>query len=243
MGGLSHPERVQQLEARLGVHFPSAALALQALTHKSWVNEHRDAGLPDNERLEFLGDAVVDLCISHRLMERFPQAPEGELSKLRALIVNEDGLARLARRLGLGELLLLGRGEELTGGREKNSVLADAFEAVLGALYSCAGLAAVLALVDVHFREPLEGVAEGRSGVDWKTRLQEDVQSRLKLAPRYRLVSETGPEHEKTFEVEVSVGERPYARARGRNKKEAEQAAARTTLEMLREEHRRGPAD
>src|SRR5258708_4321182 len=128
-------ERVQALEERLNVHFKDAALALCALTHKSFTNEHRDSSDGDNERLEFLGDAVVDLAVSHRLMERFPQASEGELSKMRALIVNEEGIARVARQISLGEILLLGRGEDLTGGRTKNSVLADAMEAVVGAVY------------------------------------------------------------------------------------------------------------
>ncbi|MDY7231153.1 ribonuclease III [Hyalangium rubrum] len=229
-------ERVQTLEGRLGVAFLRKDLGLAALTHKSYANEHRDSGMQDNERLEFLGDAVVDLAISHRLMERFPNASEGELSKLRALIVNEEGLARIARALNLGELLLLGRGEEMTGGREKSSVLADAMEAVIGALYLGTGMDAVMTLVDRHFSDALEGVAQGRSGLDYKTKLQEDVQNRLKLSPRYRVVSEAGPDHEKTFEVEVSIGSELYARASGRSKKEAEQAAARATLEMLRKD-------
>src|SRR5699024_3033874 len=120
----------------------------------------------DNERLEFLGDAVVDLAISHRLMERFPNASEGELSKLRALIVNEDGLAKIARSINLGQLLMLGRGEELTGGREKSSVLADAFEAVLGAVYLTGGHLAVMQIVDRLFADALEAVAQGRYGLD-----------------------------------------------------------------------------
>ncbi|KFE70121.1 ribonuclease III [Hyalangium minutum] len=236
MDKLSLQERVQALETRLGVALPRKDLGLAALTHKSYFNEHRDSALQDNERLEFLGDAVVDLAISHRLMERFPNASEGELSKLRALIVNEEGLARIARALNLGELLLLGRGEEMTGGREKSSVLADAMEAVIGAVYLGAGMDSVMALVDRHFQEALEGVAEGRSGLDYKTKLQEDVQNRLKVSPRYRVVAEAGPDHEKTFEVEVSIGAELYARATGRSKKEAEQAAARATLDMLRKD-------
>jgi ribonuclease-3 len=233
---LSLQERVQTLETRLGVPMVRKDLGLASLTHKSYFNEHRDSGLQDNERLEFLGDAVVDLGISHRLMERFPNAPEGELSKLRALIVNEEGLARIARALALGELLLLGRGEEMTGGREKSSLLADALEAVIGAVYLGSGMESVMGLVDRHFSDALDGVAEGRSGLDYKTKLQEDVQNRLKVSPRYRVVAEAGPDHEKTFEVEVSIGSELYARATGRNKKEAEQAAARATLDMLRKD-------
>src|SRR5262249_43125302 len=130
---------VDGLCRRLGVEALDSVQALAALTHKSFVNEHKDEGA-DNERLEFLGDAVVDLAVSHRLMERFPAADEGELSKLRALLVNEDTLARVARQLGLGDLLRMGRGEELTGGRDKSSVLADALEAVIGAVYLSVGL-------------------------------------------------------------------------------------------------------
>ncbi len=227
MEKLSPQECVSALEAKLKVVFPNRALGLAAVTHKSYSNEHRESSAADNERLEFLGDAVVDLAVSHRLMERFPNATEGELSKLRALIVNEEGLARIARQVGLGEILLLGRGEELTGGRQKNSVLADALEAVLGSVYLSAGWDTVLELVDRLFGEALEGVADGRSGYDYKTRLQEQVQLRLRQAPKYRVLSETGPAHERVFEVEVTIGDELTAQATGRSKKEAEQAAAR----------------
>ncbi|GMU05608.1 ribonuclease III [Corallococcus caeni] len=229
-------ERVQALEARLGVQFSKRDLALEALTHKTYVNENRDQNLKDNQRLEFLGDAVVDLAVSHRLMDRCPGVPEGELTKMRARIVHEEGLARVARSLRLGELLLLGRGESQSGGRDKNSLLADALEAVLGAVYLSGGLEPALALVDRCFGELVEEVASGAGRLDYKTLLQELSHERLKLSPRYRVVSETGPEHAKVFEVEVVIGEAVYARATGRNKKEAEQAAARTTLERLKAE-------
>ncbi len=230
---LTPEERVTALETKLLVSFPDRALGLAAVTHKSYANEHRDETSGDNERLEFLGDAVVDLVISHRLMERFPKATEGELSKLRALIVNEEGLARVARQVGLGQILLLGRGEELTGGRDKNSVLADALEAVIGAVYLSGSLPKVMELVDRHFGEALDGVADGRSGYDYKTRLQETVQVKRKVSPRYRVIAESGPDHEKVFEVEVTIGQEPYARASGRSKKEAEQAAARDALAKI----------
>lgn len=225
--------QVRALERRLLISFPDRSLGLAALTHKSYTNEHREDSATDNERLEFLGDAVIDLAISHRLMERFPTASEGELSKLRALIVNEEGLAKVARALALGDLLLLGRGEELTGGRTKNSVLADALEAVIGAVYLSNGWDKVMELVDRHFAEALAGVAEGRSGQDYKTRLQEDVQNRLRVSPKYRVTSESGPDHEKVFEVEVSINPELTARATGRSKKEAEQAAARELSTLL----------
>lgn len=230
---LTHDERLAALEARLLVDVGDRPTALNALTHKSYCNEHRDEQCVDNERLEFLGDAVVDLAISQRLMERFPNASEGELSKLRALIVNEEALAKIARKIGIGDLLLLGRGEELTGGREKSSVLADALEAVLGAIYKSGGMTRVLELIDRFFTPVLEGVAAGASGQDYKTLLQEDVQNRLRVSPRYRVVNETGPDHEKVFEVEVTIGAEIFARSTGRSKKEAEQAAAQKTLAML----------
>ncbi len=230
---LTPDERLAALEARLLVDLGDRPTALNALTHKSYCNEHRDEQCVDNERLEFLGDAVVDLAISQRLMERFPDASEGELSKLRALIVNEEALAKIARKIGLGDLLLLGRGEELTGGREKSSVLADALEAVLGAIYKSGGMTRVLELIDRFFTSVLEGVAAGASGQDYKTLLQEDVQNRLRVSPRYRVVNETGPDHEKVFEVEVTIGAEIFARSTGRSKKDAEQAAAQKTLAML----------
>jgi ribonuclease-3 len=226
-------ERVKALEERLGAVFPRPELALTALTHKSWVNEHRGEGFQDNERLEFLGDAVVNLAVGHRLMERFPLMKEGELTPLRARIVNEDGLSRIARRLALGELLLLGRGEELSGGRDKSSLLANALEAVFAALYLDGGLAPVMALVDRHFAEALEGVVQALSRQDYKTKLQETAQELLKLTPRYQVISETGPDHEKVFEVQVTLGPDVYARATGRSKKEAEQTAAHSALEWL----------
>lgn len=239
MNDLQRPHRlppaelVAALEARLKLEFTDKSLPLVALTHKSYCNEHKTEGSADNERLEFLGDAVIDLAIGHRLMVRFPTASEGELTRLRALIVNEEGLARVSREIHLGELLLLGRGEELTGGRDKNSVLADGLEAVIGAIYLCNGMPAVLQFVDAVFLEALEGVAAGRQGQDYKSLLQVDAQSRLKAMPRYRVVSETGPDHLKIFEVEVSIGTDVFARSTGRSKKEAEQSAAQKTLELL----------
>ncbi|MFO0600354.1 MAG: ribonuclease III [Myxococcaceae bacterium] len=229
---LTAEERLARLEACTQVRFKNQKLAHTALTHKSWCNEHKGEE-DDNERLEFLGDAAVDLAVGQRLMERFPTASEGELSKLRALIVNEEGLARVARTIGLGDLLLLGRGEELTGGREKSSLLADSLEAVLAAIYLGNGIDEALAFVDRFFGDALDGVADGKLGRDNKSLLQEAAQSRLKANPRYRVVNESGPEHEKIFEVEVSIAGEQFARSTGRSKKEAEQAAAEKTLEML----------
>jgi len=224
---------VAALEGRLGCLLPDPALALAAITHKSFVNEHRGEELIDNERLEFLGDAVIDLAVSQRLMERFPLAREGDLSKIRASLVDEAALARMARTLGLGPLLRLGRGEELTGGREKASLLADALEAVVAAVYLGGGLAPVLQLLDGFLSEAFERAAAGTLDRDYKTQMQELAQSRARATPRYRVVAERGPDHEKTFEVEIEVRGEVLGRGVGRSKKDAEQGAARAGLEAL----------
>ncbi|HSD22346.1 MAG TPA: ribonuclease III [Anaeromyxobacter sp.] len=226
---------VAALEARLGLVLGDRATALVALTHKSYVNEHRDeAGLADNERLEFLGDAVIDLAVSHRLMERFPGAREGDLSKMRAAVVDEQGLSEMARALDLGSLLRLGRGEELTGGRRKASLLADAMEAVVAALYlGSGGLAPVLCLIDRFLGDAFARASAGTLDRDFKTQLQELSQSRLRATPRYRVVAEQGPDHSKTFEVETELRGEVVGRGAGRSKKDAEQAAAKIALELL----------
>ncbi|MBK9517195.1 MAG: ribonuclease III [Anaeromyxobacter sp.] len=224
---------VAALEARLGQPLRDRATALAALTHKSFVNEQRGPVAADNERLEFLGDAVIDLAVSHRLMERFPAAREGDLSKMRAAVVDEQGLAALATALDLGPLLRLGRGEERTGGRRKASLLADAMEAVVAAIYLSDGLPGVLSLVDRCLGEAFQRAAEGTLDRDFKTQLQEVAQSRLKVAPRYQVVAELGPDHAKVFEVELDLRGEVLGRATGRSKKDAEQAVARLGLEVL----------
>lgn len=226
-------ERVAELEARLGVRFADRVRALAALTHKSWVNEHRDEVGEDNERLEFLGDAVVDLLASHRLMDRFPVAREGPLSKMRAAVVDEPGLAAMARSLGLGELLRLGRGEEMTGGREKASLLANSMEAVVAAVYLEGGLALAQEVVDRFLEEAVRQATAGTLDRDYKTQLQEGCQARFRSPPRYRVVAETGPDHSKVFDVEVEVRGAVLGRGSGRSKKDAEQLAARQALEAL----------
>lgn len=225
---------VAALEARLGFALPDRRVALAALTHKSYVNEHREeSGLADNERLEFLGDAVIDLAVSHRLMQKFPGAREGELSKMRAAVVDEQGLAQMARALELGVLLRLGRGEELTGGRQKSSLLADALEAVIAVVYLAGGLAAVLGLVDRFFGEAFGRASAGTLDRDWKTQFQELAQSRMRATPRYRVVAEHGPDHSKVFDVELELRGEIVGRGAGRSKKDAEQAAAKIALEAM----------
>jgi ribonuclease III len=225
---------VTALEHHLGLTLPDRALALAAITHKSYVNEHRDeVGLRDNERLEFLGDAVIDLAVSHRLMARFPGAREGELSKMRAAVVDEQGLSEMARALALGELLRLGRGEELTGGRQKASLLADAMEAVIAAVFLQSGLPPVLQIVDRFLQDAFARAAAGTLDRDYKTQLQELSQNRFRATPRYRVIAERGPDHSKTFEIETDLRGEVLGRGEGRSKKDAEQAAAKLALDVL----------
>lgn len=223
---------VESLESRVGYAFARRDLALTALTHKSWVNETKGTRWSDNERLEFLGDAVVDLAVSRRLMERLPNSQEGELSRVRAGLVNTEALAAVASSLHLGDLLRLGKGEEQSGGRHKQSLLANALEAVVGALYLADGMDPVMDFVD-RFVVADRELTAARKGRDHKTRIQEVAQALTGAIPHYRVVSEEGPDHDKTFEMEVRVGDEVIGRGRGHSKKEAEQAAAEKGLEVL----------
>jgi ribonuclease-3 len=220
------------LEERLGYTFASGALCQTALTHKSWLNETHEARRSDNERLEFLGDAVLALVVSDLLMKQFPGHPEGELSKTRAAIVNEAGLAQVAESLALGQWIFLGRGEEQAGGRQKKSILSDALEALIGAVYVDGGFSSAYSVAEHLFR-PLLADAEVAAGRDFKSRLQEISQARLQLAPTYTVVAQQGPDHDKTFEVAIYLGQTEYGRAHGKSKKEAQQNAAALALAVL----------
>lgn len=226
-------KRLKVLEKKLGYSFKDVSRLKHALTHKSYANEMRLSSLDNNERLEFLGDAVMELAVSQLLMERFPEMPEGDLSKLRAAVVNEVQLTELAKAISLGDFLYLGRGEDFTGGREKPSLLSDCYEALLGAVYLDRGLPKVFALVSRHFKEALETVGKEGFAKDYKTRLQEKVQGKFKQVPRYELVSATGPDHKKTFEVNLFIESELYGVGKGPTKKRAEQEAAKEALEKL----------
>ncbi len=227
--------RFKAFEKKLGYGFKSRKHLKRALVHKSYANEQRMPTTEHNERYEYLGDAVLELSVSHLLMELFPTQPEGELSKLRAAVVNEARLAQIARRLDLGSYLYLGRGEEMTGGRDKPSLLSDAYEAVLGAIYLDRGFKKVLGIVRAHYRDILDQAGGHEFVRDFKTRLQEIAQGRFRAMPRYRLIKETGPDHRKTFEVHLFINEDLMGVGRGRSKKAAEQEAAKQALEKLEE--------
>jgi ribonuclease III len=224
-------EQLKELERALNYRFHRMELLNHALTHKSYVHEQREPA-QHNERLEFLGDAVLGLVISDYCYVRFAELAEGELSKLRACLVNEGNLARIARRLQLGSYLLVGRGEELTGGRAKASLLADTFEAVLAAIYLDGSLQAVYQVVLRCFREDLETIRHG-GYKDFKSELQEFTQDRFGCVPTYLVVREHGPDHEKVFEVELAISGQLHGLGTGKSKKEAEQDAARKVLEAL----------
>lgn len=221
------------LEKSLGHTFGSIELLNVALTHRSYANENAHLGCADNERLEFLGDAVLQLCTSNLLMRLFPGDAEGHLSKRRTSIVNERPLAELARQVSLGSFLLLGKGEENSGGREKSSILSDTFEAVIAAIYLDGGYPAANRFIERFFVPLIR--EEGRDLIyrDYKSDLQELAQGRFRFIPRYELVGEFGPDHDKTFEMEVTVADVVSIRALGKNKKEAEQEAARRALDLL----------
>lgn len=227
----SKDPRVRLLSA-LGHAFENDRLLVQALTHRSYVNEVDDPTVVDNERFEFLGDAVIDLVVSAELMRRFEDAREGRLSKIRASVVSEGALAELAKSIELGPALRVGRGEEMSGGRDKASILADAFEALMAAVYLDAGLDRVAEVLLPRLRFP-DGEALRRG--DPKTELQQRVQATLHRTPTYHLVDQHGPDHDKTFVVELRVDARVLATGSGRTKKEAEQRAAGTALDQLAE--------
>jgi ribonuclease III len=231
--------RLQEFQETLGYHFKDPRLLIQALVHRSFIHENTHLDLKDNETLEFLGDAVLGLTISHLLLTRFPQYNEGDLSRLRSSIVNERELSVYATRLKLGDFLFLGKGEELTGGRQKPSLLADSLEALLGAVYLDGGLEAAIRVVRDLFHAyidimeadfPLKSIDK-----DYKTQLQELTQARFKATPVYYLESEEGPDHDKTFYMNVTLDGEVLARGAGKSKKEAQQEAAQQALLSIAE--------
>lgn len=222
-----------RLEAVLSYHFNDIGLLEEALTHRSYHHENPRPGSRDNERLEFLGDAVLSLCVGRMLMERFPSAPEGQLSKKRAALVNEALLSDLAVRLGLGDDLLLGRGEESSDGRRKTSILADAFEAVVAAVFLDAGYERADRFVRDLFEPLLEDEGLPSRFRDFKSELQELAHTRFQTTPSYALTGQSGPDHGKLFESRVTIPGVLTASGTGRNKKEAEQQAAMKALEIL----------
>jgi ribonuclease-3 len=228
---MSHP-CPSELEKKLGYSFTDLALLEEALRHSSFVNEMPSKGLPDNERLEFLGDAVVNLITGHLLMIYYPDFNEGHLSRMRAHLVNEFQLSHIAGELGLGEYVQLGKGESLTQGRKKPSILANTFEALMAAVYLDGGYPCVFQIVSRYMKPLMEANEPSVAVQDFKSKFQELIQSAQGLLPNYTVAAETGPDHDKTFIVHLTCGDF-QAKGFGKSKKNAEQDAARKAFHIF----------
>ena len=221
------------LSQKLGVSFRDLGLLTEALTHRSYLNEHRDYTGSHNERLEFLGDAVLELAATDFLFKKFPAKPEGELTAYRAALVNTVSLAESAQALGINDYLLLSKGESKDTGRARDVILADAFEAIIGAIYLDSGYEAAEAFIAKNLYGKIDEVIAKRSYQDAKSRFQELAQEKRGVTPNYETLSEVGPDHNKRFTVGVFIGASEIARGEGQSKQEAEQAAAVAGLDKM----------
>ncbi len=225
-------ETPQELAKRLGLHFSDTLLLSRALTHRSYLNEHLEA-LEDNERLEFLGDAVLDFVVGAWLYNRYPEMPEGDLTRMRSALVYTEQLAQFGRQVNLGQAMRLGRGEMQAGGRDRSALLCDTFEAVIGALYLDAGIEAVLDFVSPLLDEASNEILAERKTEDPKSTFQEWAQAEGLPAPQYITRSAVGPDHSKIFDVDVLVSGRVYGSGQGHSKQAAAKQAARNALRQL----------
>lgn len=221
---------LKAFEKYLKYSFKKKELLFRGLTHKSYVNERGLPATEHNERYEYLGDAVLELSISHILIEQFPEFSEGELSKIRAAVVNEHALAEIAVSIKLGDYMNLGKGEEMTGGNKKPSLLSDAYEAVLGAIYLDKGFEKAKKTVGIHFKQVLKNAGSKEFSKDFKTRLQEVSQAKFRIIPKYKIIKASGPDHRKTFEVHLFIDKEIFGIGKGHSKKIAEQRAAEAAL-------------
>ncbi|HNY94351.1 MAG TPA: ribonuclease III [Flexilinea sp.] len=223
------PEKFAQ---RIGLKFNDPMLLCRALTHRSFLNEHPDA-IEDNERLEFLGDAILDFIVGAWLYNELPEMPEGELTKYRAALVHTEQLAEFAKQIGLGQALRLGKGELQAGGKTKPALLCDAFEALIGALYLDQGIDAVQNFILPMISESFEDIVSNHKGEDPKSRLQEIIQAENLPIPQYVVVNELGPDHSKIYEIEVMVGDKTLGKGSGSSKQSATKKAAQDALTKL----------
>ena len=221
------------LQQTLGISFNDPSLLEQALVHSSYVNEKPDIAAASNERLEFLGDAVLGLVVAERLYQDFPHSAEGELTRLRAALVRRDTLARIARTIKLGDYLYLGKGEEASGGRRKPANLAGAFEAIIAAIFLDQGSITARDFILSLSKEELQRIASHGASVDYKSQLQEFIQAREQQAPAYQVVETMGPDHDRRFTVEVRAGDSLLGKGSGKSKKAAETEAARAALKQF----------
>ena len=234
--GSNRKKKLQKIQRETGYIFNDETILNQALIHRSYANEFKRDKIYDNERLEFLGDSVLGLVVSNFLFNEYRELTEGELSKYRANLVCEESLSKIATSLELGEYLLLGKGEEANGGRQRPSILADALEALIGGMYLDGGMAATQRFIILRFFNEDTFEQEKISKKDYKTSFQEEIQKLGYGDIEYRIVREWGPDHDKNFEVEVKVGRRTFEKGEGKTKKEAEQQAARNSIKKIEEE-------
>ncbi len=225
---------IQKILNSLEIKYNNIDLYIEAFTHRSYLNDNKDEKLNHNERLEFLGDAVLELIISEYLFSKYPNRPEGELTSFRAALVKTESLAQCAKDLNFGQYLLLSKGEETTGGRDKDYLLANSFEAVLGAIYLDQGYEISKEYVYQHLIPKLQNIVENRLDIDAKTKFQEKAQEKLKHTPIYRVISEQGPDHDKIFTMGVYVNNVEYGRGMGSSKQKAEEEAAEMGLNNLK---------
>jgi ribonuclease III len=223
---------LSEIQRKLIYEFKNVDLLVESLRHSSFVNEHPEMDIQDNERLEFLGDAVLNLVVGHILMQRYPDLKEGDLSRMRANLVNESQLASIARKLDFGSHIQLGKGEIQSKGWDKKSILANTYEAIIAAVYLDGGFDAVFRIIDNAFSSLMDSVDRPSANHDYKSQIQELVQLKYQKIPHYTVVHESGPDHDKTFHVQLKVGE-IQTKGVGKSKKAAEQDAAREGLEIL----------
>lgn len=222
---------LSKLEALLGVEFQNKELLLSAITHRSYLNEHREATQEHNERLEFLGDAVLELAVTDYLFNKYPNKPEGELTAVRAALVNTNSLSESSDKLGLNEYLLMSKGEAKDTGRARQYILANAFEAVIGAIYMDKGYEAAESFIAGQLYQKTDRIVEKRLWQDPKSRFQELAQENVSVTPTYEMLSQVGPDHDRVFTVGVFLKSEKVSEGQGRSKQEAEQAAAEKAIE------------
>ncbi len=238
---ISHPPEscdLAGLQQKLGYNFNSIDHLVHALTHKSYAHEHK---LENNERLEFLGDAILQFVISDHLMSNYPELPEGMLSKFRAVLVSENGLSNLARKISLGQYILIGKGEEVTGGREKSSILSDTLEAIFCAIFLDSkekeGVSAVSIIIQSLFAKEIKAAEKTFSSVDYKTDFQEFVQKKKLGALNYKVIEESGPDHNKEFVTALMIANEIFGIGKGKSKKISEQNAAINAFKKIKERY------
>lgn len=224
---------LSDLESSIGITFTDKSLLLQAFVHSSYLNENPEAGLHDNQRMEFLGDSLLNFLVAEQLYNEFPDLPEGKLTEIRVSLVRQEKLAEKASSLNLGTAMQLGKGEDLSGGRNKRNNLADTFEALVAAIFLDGGMAATRSFILRYFTSDINSIKSGQVALNYKAMLQELTQAEFKLLPDYEIIEARGPDHDRVFFVSVSIGDVVLAIGSGKSKKVAESEAARLALGKL----------